>query len=208
MMFNGLKDEKPRNADVKSLVDQHRLSEIRSPFHLEEGPIRKFLKKREETSALIRLFRLQDHLIEHKFPYNGITIHEYLISCAGDIYREMTKRYPHYGYIDEKWSTLTKWCYRLGGLTWGDYILLERLMADPAYQPKRDQYLKNLHHLREETVKTPMNDKRKDVMLASLDMIEALIRWFESLRPKPPREQLDKLTEAISNYFPREFWAE
>lgn len=173
----------------------------------EEGLIRKWLRR---IGRLPRLFQLQDQLIEHKFPYNGIVIHEYLISSAGDIYREMThfEAFIHYGYIDEKWSTLAKWCLRTGGLTWGDYILLKRLMEMPSYQPKRDQYLKNLRYLREETVKTYMDSKRKKVMLESLDMIEALIKWFESLKPYPPREQLDKLTEAISNYFPREFWAE
>ena len=175
---------------------------------MQEGPIRKFLKRREETSALIHLFRLQDRLIEHEFPYNGIAIHEYIISCAGDIYREMAKRWPHYGYVDEKWSTLTKWCYGSGGLVWGDYILLKRLMESPSYQHKRDEYLRNLRLLREETVKVPMDIKRKQIMLESLEMIEALIKWFESLKHHPPREQLDKLTEAISNYFPREFWAE
>ena len=169
--------------------------------------LRKELKR---GCRLPRLFQLQDQLIEHKFPYDAVVIHENLISYAGDIYREMThsELFIHYGYIGEKWSNLTKWSLGFGGLTSGDYEELRELMRDPSYDLKRDEYLKNLRHLREETVKTPMDNKRKDVMLASLDMIEGLIKWFESLRPIPPREQLNKLTDAIANYFPRKFWAD
>lgn len=80
-------------------------------------------------------------------------------------------------------------------------------MAEPYYKPKRDLYLLNLERLRQETVKTPMDSKRKDVMLASLNMIKALIFWFESLDiTTPPKRELNKLTDAIAEYFPKKFY--
>ena len=162
----------------------------------------------EHGSNFLRLFELQDQLIEHKFPYNHLVIHEYLISCAGDIYREIAKRYPDYNYIYEKWTTLQKWCQRTGGLTWGDYILYKRLMGEPYYDNKKRLYMQNLETLKQKTDETPMDLKRKTIMLKSLAMIEGLITWVERLHPPPPHEELDELTEAIADYFPEQFWSE
>jgi hypothetical protein len=161
----------------------------------------------EDEFELERLFKLQDSLIEHKFPSNHIAIHEYLISCAGDIYREMTHKTPYFRYIDEKWRALMKYCYRLGGLTKGDYEELAMLMREPYYKPRRDEYLRNLERLKAETIKARIDEKRKSVMLAALNMIEGLIRWFESLDPyKYPKAEMDALTDAIANYFPEQFY--
>jgi len=161
----------------------------------------------EDEFELKRLFKLQDILIEHKFPSNHIAIHEYLISCAGDIYREMTHKTPYFKYIDEKWRALMKYCYRLGGLTKEDYEELAMLMREPYYKPRRDEYLRNLERLKAETIKARIDEKRKSVMLAALNMIEGLIRWFESLDPyKYPKAEMDALTDAIANYFPEQFY--
>jgi len=158
---------------------------------------------------LHNLFWIQDELLEHKFPYDYIAVHEYLISCAGDIYREMTRRHPHYGYIEEKWVTLQKYCFRPGGLTSGDFAELKMLLQEPFYRPQRDLYLKNLEELKAETTKAEIEDTRKKVMLASLDMISALITWFESLNPDElPIDALDSLTGSIAEYSPKQFYAE
>jgi len=160
-------------------------------------------------NVLRSLFILQDSLIEHKFPKNFIAIHEYLISCAGDIYREMTKVTPYFYYVDEKLRTLYGYCYRPGGLTVGDFDEYKRLMGTPYYKPKRDLFLSNLNLLKRRTQAANIEPKRKRVMMEALNMIEALIRWFESLNPYGnPREQLEKLTDAVADYFPREFWRE
>jgi len=161
----------------------------------------------DEELELERLFRLQNDLIEHKFPKDHIALHEYLISCAGDIYREMTRKTPYYYYINEKWSTLAGYCGRFGGLRKGDYEELAMLMREPYYKPKRDVYMKNLERLKDETRKARIDEKRKRVMVAALDMIEGLVRWFESLDPyKYPKAEFDALTDAIANYFPEQFY--
>jgi hypothetical protein len=118
----------------------------------------------------------------------------------------MTHWRPNYSYVEEKWSTLMKYCFRPGGLTQGDFEELKMLMQEPWYKPKRDDYMRNLSVLKQETERVFMDPKRKRVMLASLEMIEGLIAWFEGLNPNNlPRSQLEKLTDAIANYFPQ-FW--
>jgi len=162
-----------------------------------------------ETLRLKPLFDIQDSLIEHKFPHEKAKIIDTIISHAGDIYREMTHAYPHYGYIGEKWEKLSVYCVRppLSWLQEGDWEEIREQLQDTSYKVQRDQYLSNLQRLREETTKMPMDPKRKAVMTESLDMINALIFWFESQDPyAPPRQQLDRLTDAIANYFPREFY--
>lgn len=160
-----------------------------------------------QQETLYELFELQTQLIEHKFPHDFIVIHEFLISAAGDIYREMTRRWPHYRYIEEKWSTLQKYCSRPPGLTVGDWSALKELMQMPTYKAERDTYLEKLHLLKDITEKVKIDLKRKNIMLESLNMIEALIGWFESLNPfQNPLDQLDKLTDAIATYFPIKFW--
>jgi len=155
------------------------------------------------------LFDLQDTLIEHKFPTDHITVHEYIISAAGDIYRAMTHNRPPFTYIAEKWELLSKYAFRPGGLTTGDFEELAALLKEPYYGPQRDEYLKNLQKLRKETARTSMDEKRRVVMLASLEMIEGLIRWYESLNPyNPPTPEYHKLTGAIADYFPEDFWRE
>lgn len=160
------------------------------------------------TETMHRLFTRQHELIEHKFPTNHIAVHEYLISNAGDIYREMTRRYPHYEYIEEKWASLHKYAFRADfGLTSGDWEELTALLQEPYYKPQRDAYMQNLQILKTETEQADIDPQRKKIMMESLKMIEALIAWFESLDPAAtPTDQLDRLTEAIAKYFPREFW--
>lgn len=160
--------------------------------------------------ALKPLFDTQDGLIEHKFPHEKAQIIDNIISNAGDIYREMTHTYPHYGYVGEKWERLTTWCARppLSWLQEGDWEEIKKQLQDPHYKVQRDQYLSSLQWLREETIKMPMAPKRKTVMIESLDMIKALILWFESLDPyNPPWRQLDRLTGSVAIYFRRQFYA-
>lgn len=193
----------------------------------EEGPIRRLLSDRRtlilreplvqvlglasNKGDLHKLFVLQDKLIEHKFPISGIF--QMRISDAGDIYREMAggryRREPYYPYIDEKWARLISFTSRRFYLTEGDIEDLRYQIGDPSYRARRDEYLRNLQSLKEETTRTPMDPKRGDVMMAALDMISALAFWFESLdRFHPPTAQMDRLTETISLYFPEEFYRE
>jgi len=162
-----------------------------------------------ETLRLKPLFDMEDRLIEHKFPHEKSAIIDWIISCPGDIYRNITHGYPDFGYIMEKWERLSSYAARppLSKLQAGDWEEIKTQIHDPSYKTLRDQYLSNLQRLREETLKMPMDPKRSTVMVESLDMIKALILWFESLDPyEPPRQQLDRLTDAIAKYFPREFF--
>jgi len=162
-----------------------------------------------ETLRLKPLFDMQDSLIEHKFPHERTMVMDNVISNAGDIYREMTHAYPDSSYVGEKWERLTTWSAKppLSWLQAGDWVEIRNELQNPSYKALRNQYLRNLQRLREETVKMPMDPKRSVVMTESLDMIKALIPWFESLDPyAPPKWQLDRLTDAIYNYFPREFF--
>jgi len=162
-----------------------------------------------ETVRLMPLFDMQDSLIEHKFPHEKAAIIDTVISLPGDIYREMTHAYPHYGYVGEKWEKLTTYCARppLSWLQAGDWEEIRNQLQDPSYKALRDQYLSNLQMLREATMRMDMDPKRQAVMIESLDMIKALILWFESQDPyAPPRQQLDRLTDAVAGYFPREFF--
>jgi len=123
----------------------------------------------------------------------------------------MTHGYPDSAYIMEKWERLSSYAARspLSKLQAGDWEEIKTQIQDPAYKALRDHYLNNLERLREETLRLPMDPKRSAVMIESLDMIKALILWFESLDPfAPPRQQLDRLTDAIAKYFPREFFEE
>jgi len=162
-----------------------------------------------ESLRLKPLFDMQDSLIEHKFPHEKSAIIDWIISCLGDIYRNMTHGYPDFGYVMEKWERLTSYATKppLSRLQKGDWEEIRNQLQDPSYKALRDQYLSNLQRLREVTVKMPMDPKRQAVMIESLDMIKALILWFESQDPyAPPRQQLDRLTDAIASYFPREFF--
>jgi len=162
-----------------------------------------------ETLRLKPLFDLQTSLIEHKFPHERTMVMDNVISCAGDIYREMTHAYPDFGYVGEKWERLMTWAAKppLSWLQAGDWEEIRKQLQDPTYKFQRDLYLSNIQRLREETVKTPMDPKRSAVMTESLDMIKALIFWFESQNPyAPPSKQLDRLTNTIADYFPREFY--
>jgi len=162
------------------------------------------------ATGLDKLWILQDTLVEHKFPTNGIT--EYVISAAGDIYREMADEYPWFPYIDEKWRTLSKYCFRgRYGFVVGDFEELREMVEKPDYEARKDLYMVNLRTLREATLNTPMEAKRMRVMLASLDMIKALADWFDSLVLEMPGQvsvAYNELTDAIAKYFPEQFWLE
>lgn len=163
----------------------------------------------DRREDLDRLYALQDQLLEHKFPHEKAQFMDDIISYAGDIYREMAKACDFY-YIYRKWESLND-KLRLWFGPWlrdGDIEEIVAQMKDTTYKMRRDEFMRNLEKLKGETIKTPMDPKRKDVMVASLDMIEGLIFWFESLnRWNPPIQQLDKLTDAIGRYFPQ-FWEE
>jgi len=162
-----------------------------------------------ESLRLKPLFDMQDTLIEHKFPHEKSAIVDWIISCPGDIYRIMTHGYPDFAYVMEKWERLSSYATSppLSRLQANDWEEIKEQITEPTYKERRDQYLGNLERLREETVKMPMDSKRQAVMIESLDMIKALIVWFESQDPyAPPRQQLHRLTDAVASYFPREFF--
>jgi len=162
-----------------------------------------------ESLRLKPLFDMQDTLIEHKFPHEKSAIIDWIISCPGDIYRNMTHAYPDFAYVMEKWERLGSYAARppLSRLQASDWEEIKEQITEPAYKERRNQYLGNLGRLREETVKMPMNPKRQAVMIESLDMIKALIVWFESQNPyAPPRQQLHRLTDAVAGYFPQKFF--
>lgn len=164
----------------------------------------------ESLEPLRALFDLQDSLIEHKFPHEKAQIVDNRISDAGDIFREMTRLHPHFTYVMEKWERLIAAVQKppLSTFTSGDWEEIKENMQLPTYREQRNQFLFNLYTLMDETIRTPMDSNRRDLMAASINMIVALVSWFESMDPyNPPRMVIEGLTGAVANYFPQ-FWEE
>jgi len=165
--------------------------------------------------GLAALFDLQDTLIENKFPHEKAQIIDTRLSNAGDIFREMAGGFyrnpnAHFTYVMEKWERLvaTIALPPLSTLTEGDWDEIRENTQQPNYQVERDRYLANLHTLKDTTLRTEMEYKRRSLMLAALELIEALVLWFDSLDPyNPPRDVMQNLTSAIADYFPQ-FWEE
>ena len=161
--------------------------------------------------ALRPLFEMQSSLIEHKFPHEKAAIMDWILSDSiGDIYRNMCEITPHFGYVMEKWERTAYYVTTppRSGLRAGDWEEIKEQVTEPTYMPRRNQWLSNLALLRQETVAFPMEPKRKEVMLAVLDLQEAVMHWFESGDPyRPPDVAKDKLTWAVGEYFPK-FWEE
>lgn len=162
--------------------------------------------------ALRTLFEMQNSTIEHSFPHEKAAIIDWILSdSVGDIYRSATEIQPHFGYIYDKWSMRVVYYISyppLSGLQAGDWDEIREQVTDPTYKPRRDKWLQDLAALRDATVQTAMEPKRKTLMLAVLDLQKACVYWFESLDPgNPPITERDKLTDAISEYFPQ-FWEE
>lgn len=163
----------------------------------------------ESLEPLRALFNLQDSLIEHKFPHEKAQIVDNRISDAGDIFREMTGA-SDFAYVMEKWNRLIAAVHTppLSTLQAGDWEEIKENTQLPIYREQRDQFLANLRRLKDETLRTPMDSKRRDLMVASLNMIEGLVFWFESMDPyNPPRMVMERLTDTVANYFPQ-FWEE
>lgn len=158
--------------------------------------------------ALRPLFEMQNSLLEHRFPHEKASIIDWVLSAIGDIYRSMCEITPDFGYVMEKW-TRTAYYVTIpprSGLRAGDWEEIREQVTDPTYRPRRDQWLSNLSKIREATVAMAVEPKRKAVMLAVLDLQEAVVRWFESGDPySPPEAAKGKLTWAVGEYFPR-FW--
>ena len=163
----------------------------------------------ESLEPLRALFNLQDSLIEHKFPHEKAQIVDNRISDAGDIFREMTGA-SDFAYVMEKWNRLIAAVQKppLSTLQAGDWEEIKENMQLPTYREQRDLFLANLRRLKDETLRTLMDSKRRALMVASLDMIEGLVFWFESMDPyNPPRMVMERLTDTVANYFPQ-FWEE
>lgn len=159
--------------------------------------------------ALRPLFELQDSLIEHRFPHEKAAIMDWVLSDGiGDIYRSMCEITPDFGYVMDKW-TRTAYYVTIpprSGLRANDWEEIKEQVTDPTYMPRRNKWLANLVRIKEATVATPIEPKRKAVMLAVLDLQEAVVHWFESGDPyRPPEAAKGKLTWAVGEYFPR-FW--
>lgn len=157
-------------------------------------------RKKQEQYPYLKLLDLQTELIEHKFPTSGVS--EQIISHAGDIYRTMTHNFPDGGYAGPKLEWLKKYI-RKG---WVDQLEYEREIQGielkrPGYKEKRDQFMKNLQILIEQTNAVVIEKKRKDVMLASLDMIKGLVKWYETNYYDKPRKELETLIEKMDHYF-------
>jgi hypothetical protein len=162
--------------------------------------------------ALRPLFEMQSNTIEHSFPHEKAAIIDWILSDSiGDIYRAMCEIHPNYGYVMEKWTRVMKYVTRppLSGLQSGDWDEIREQLMEPTYKLRRDKWLYDLAALRDATVKAAMDsEKRRAVMIATLDLQKATVYWFESLDPNnPPLIERDHLTGAIGDYFPR-FWQE
>ena len=149
-------------------------------------------------------YEMQDKLIEHKYPTVGVT--ELAISHAGDIYRAMTiHAWQELNYIYEKWGRLEKYI-RKGYIPRQEYDEeIKRQINSPEYRQKVLKYMDNLELLIQKT--SEISDKpMKDVLLASLNLIIGLIKWYETSYENVPTKQFDLLTEKLGHFFPE--WRE
>ncbi len=96
--------------------------------------------------ALRPLFEMQSNTIEHSFPHEKAAIIDWILSDSiGDIYRAMCEIHPHYGYVMEKWTRVTKYVTRppLSGLQSGDWDeIREQLMGGLTLQNKKGEFIK------------------------------------------------------------------
>jgi len=150
---------------------------------------------KSSEKKLMNLFNLQDKLIEHKYPVQGIW--STMIMHAGDVYRGLCKGKQNGAYINEKMNKLNRfmndntfplsksemvefWYYANG--EYGNKYNEEK-HKKPAMDKQRAQFNINLAKLTKETSEANIDPKRKRAMLFSLNMIKSLVTYYESKSP-------------------------
>ena len=206
-----------RKSPVRHQVKQHmrKTRPVRtytrgSGFYVVRISKRKSMESFAQTRpdpTLLRLFKHQDSLIEHRFPTSNYA--EYKISSAGDIYREMTNEYPHWSYIDEKITDVGSLTYF--GMSRDYWEGVKEYQARSDYKEKRDKYLRNLQVLEEMTRKANIPDaKRKQIMLQSLALTRELINYYEGNNRAVVRKAHEakiQLDHSLDDYFAKEISA-
>lgn len=162
-----------------------------------------------EKEERLHLYNLQNELLEHKFPHNAPTQPEYIISCAGDIYREIAGRgWPAPMYIGEKLYAI-KHNVIDADIPWWQWALeTSRSQAPAYYNNARDEYLKNLSRLYKATEIAQISFDRKEAMLLALRLQSAIIQWYETLSTRDHQvvkrnyNALVKATRIFTNFRP------
>lgn len=123
------------------------------------------------------LYRWQNKNLEHKWP-KDFGLVSYLIMCAGDIFRELTKNenFVDFSYIGEKLRCLE---YKP---TIGDIKELEEIKKKyPDYIKRLRDFEKKVDELIGLTKATPFKDEiRKIACLQALYVIKKIIEWAEN----------------------------
>lgn len=155
-----------------------------------------------------RLYHLQDETVEHKFPHNVILFPDEMLSCAGDIYREIAGRnWPAPSYLSEKLWRLDKNIinnpYGIEDFWW---TVREEKKMPRAWARGRDDFLATLKNLYHATEIAQISFDRKAAMLAALKLEIAMVYWYESgsssdfITVKQRYAELKHLTRPFMSY--------
>ncbi len=130
----------------------------------------------------VRLFRLQEGLVEHKFPMGSgdfSTIFELLLSDAGDIFREMSGL-AHWTYLSEKFYRLKKYLFDKSTAYFYVITNAEKNKGGVEdYESKFSEYMDNLNRLIMETAEAGIGSAPKTVMMNALYVQRALAAWLD-----------------------------
>ena len=138
--------------------------------------------EREERT---KLYEMQESLLEHKYPHNPPMMPEILISCAGDIFREISGRtWPAPMYLSEKLGTLKSYIATDADIEYFWWTVETQKKDNPNYHREVEIFLKNLERVHKATSVANISFDRKEAMLAALNMQWYLVKWFE----KGPKE--------------------
>lgn len=182
-----------------------------------KGKLTKLVKptiKVNLENNLLSLFKLQNSLIEHKYPILGVW--EHMLTHTGDIFRGMTRGKSNSAYIMEKVGRLERYFddplnrtdfkdfkYYSNGAYYQKHKheggRIEKYSAK-AIQIRKAKYLKNLQQLKDETQRTEMDARRKEAMLNALDVIKKLANYFETSPMDLPYNQFKKLKTSVETY--------
>jgi len=119
------------------------------------------------------LLKLEEELIEHKFPTEPNLLPAWFIEAAGDIFRELCKKYPDIGYIMQKLDRLK----RFGDFSLGDFCELEEFRMNCDLNAV-GEFKSNLEKLKEELGKRADELGWKyEPMKEALEIIEVIVSW-------------------------------
>lgn len=125
--------------------------------------------------AYDELFNQQNAITEHRWNHDEYHISK-SIEAAGDIYRELGKRYIHWSYVNEKVGTLDRYFLRANE---ADKREMNEYLQRPEYRESMKSFIPQIELLHRITVEAEFGERktRRRAMLASCDAVRDLARY-------------------------------